>query len=532
MRKFSPEVLSDIQKAVLRSQAAGGVTVDAFLSFYQLLYGFQVPAHMEQAIRKTWEAHEKGVPFVLMGARGFWKTVTYVTLDAFLIGHNPDKTGIVTGANDQNCINIAKNIASIIEYNPEWKMVFPQVVPKDKAWGAEGYWVWNTSFGREAWEQKQAGIIDPTFVGGGYKSSSINGKHPSLFLHVDDIHDIDSWKSELERQNIKDIYMGQISKTMIYDKDKLVTWNYLLGVPFSKDDTLNSIVQSGVCVSHIIPCMVRASEGNGHYIDGVNPHNGVTYDDIVGWWYLTSPETFGVTSVINKRAEGKFAFWQMYMMDIETARTAGIKYYLYDNQKITNDLPMVAGADPSLFQESSTGESSSFAHLLLAKLPTGQAIVVDVFLKKCTLTEAKDAIIRAQDKYINLRYTGVENVGGGKVFYEYLITDPKVRVVKSDMTGLGSSVRNKLDRQKTQISGWLENMTVLISDAPTPGLLALRKLYDNFPDVPKHDEAWDAGDALYHAMKLIPEVLRLPTPREDLRPMARNLSLQSAWSRI
>lgn len=532
MQKMGKETLGEIQKVVLRKQVQEGVTVEAFLAFYQLLYGFKLPPHMEEAIRKTWKAHDEGVPFVLLGARGFWKTVTYVTLDAFLIGHNFHMTGIVTGANDPNCIIIAKQIANIIEFNPEWKQCFPHVIPKEKAWGAEGYWVRDGRISREEWEQKQAGTIDPTFVGGGYKSSSINGKHPSLFLHVDDLHDIDSWKSELERVNIKEVYMGQISKTMIYNKDKLVTWNYLLGVPFSKEDTLNSIIASGVCVSHVIPCMVKAPEGEGVYIDGVNPHNGVTYDDIRGWWYLTAPDRFGTVSVINKRAEGKFAFWQMYMMDIETARTAGIKYHLYPHEKIEFDLPMVGGADPSTFQEAKDGDSSSFAHVILAKLPNNTAVVVDVILKKCTLTEAKDIIVMAQDRYPNLRYTGVENVGPGKVFYEYLLTDPRVKVVKSDLSGLGSSVRNKSDRQKTQVSGWLENMTVLISNNDTPGLKSLRKLYDNFPDVPKHDEAWDAGDALYHAMKLIPEVLRLPTPKEDIKPAAYINTLQSAWSRI
>ena len=510
------------------------MTVRAFLSFYQLLYGFRLPKHMKKAIKNAFLAHEQGVPFVLLGARGFWKTVTFVTLDAFLIGHNFHMTGIITGANDQNCVNIAKQIANIIEFNPEWKQVFPHVVKKEKAWGAEGYWVQDNRISREEWEQKQAGIIDPTFVGGGSKSS-INGKHPSLFLHVDDLHDIDSWKSELERRNIKETYQGQISKTMIYRDDKLVTWNYMLGVPFSKEDTLLSTIDSGICVVQIIPCMTRAAEGEGVYIDGVNPANGVIYDDIIGWWHLTAPERFGVRSVIAKRSEGKFAFWQMYMMDIQTANTAGIKYYLYDHEKIGRDLPMVGGADPSLFQDSQN-ESSSFAHLILAKLPDNTAVVVDVFLKKCSITEAKDAILMAQDKYPNLKYTGVENVGGGKVFYEFLITDPRVHVVKSDLSGMGSSVRNKADRQKTQISGWLENMTVKISNAETSGLRALRKLYDNFPDVGKHDEAWDAGDALYHAMKLIPEVLRLPIPQEDLKiPLTQNKNpyhLNTAWSRI
>ena len=536
MQKLSPEALNDIQRVVLRSQAVSGVNAENFFSFYHLMYGFALPKHMKRAVKKAFEAHERGLPFVLLGARGFWKTVTFVTLDAFLIGHNPHMTGIITGANDQNCINIAKNIANLIEHNPEWKLTFPHVVPKDKAWGADGYWVMDNRMSRDEWEQRQAGIIDPTFVGGGYKSSAINGKHPSLFLHADDLHDIDSWKSETERTTIKNTFLTQILKTAIRENDKFLTWVNLLGVPFAKDDTLNTVIETGQCVAVTIPVMSRAPEGEGVYIDGVNKANGAVYEDIIGWWKLTWADHYGVESVIADRSYGKFGFWQMYMMDIDTAKTAGIKYYLYSHEKLDNTLPMVGGADPTTFQKNTGKGQSSFALCQLAKLPNNTAVVVDVFLKQCSLTEAKDAILLAQSKYPNWRYTGIESVSVGKVFYEYLLTDPRIRAIKSDLTGLKSgNMRSKPDRQKIEVSGWLENMTVLISDADTPGLRALRKLYDNFPDVPEHDEAWDAGDALYHALKLVPEVLRLPMSDNELntpskQALLRPYNLQSAWS--
>ncbi|TXH10294.1 MAG: hypothetical protein E6R03_15685 [Hyphomicrobiaceae bacterium] len=532
---LSPETRREIDKVAMRAIASKGVTVKSFLAFYELLYGFRLPVHMDKAVRKAFVAHEQGLPFVLLGSRGFWKTVTFITLDAFLIGHHPEQTGLITGANDGNCNIIAKQIAAIIEFNPEWKSVFPHVTPKEKAWGADGYWVMDNRVPREQWEAQQAGRIDPTFIGGGYASSSINGKHPSLFLHVDDLHDIDSWKSETERTKIKDVFLSQIIKTVIRKNDKLETWVNLLGVPFSKDDTLNSMIATGQCVAMILPCMVRAKDGEGVYIDGKNTATGAIYDDIVGWWHLTWEEHFGVKSVISERANGKFAFWQMYMMDVETAGKMGLRYYSMEEGKIPEDIPMVGGADPTTFQKSQ-GQHSSFALCHLGKLPNHTAVVVDGYLKACELTEARDAILAAQSLYPNWRITGVENVGVGKVFFQYLKTDPRIKAVDSNLSQKGT-VRSKEERIKHEVSPWMESATVLISNKDSDYLRALRKLFDNFYDLPPHDEAWDAGDALYHAMKLIPEILRIPYSGAELNTPEKQKKqnpyhLESVWSSL
>ena len=215
----------------------------------------------------------------------------------------------------------------------------------------------------------------------------------------------------------------------------------------------------------------------------------------------------------------------MFMLDIETAKTAGLRYYLYDHKDIGFNLPMVGGADPTGVdpdREVGGKKRSSFALCYLGKLPMGGAVVVDGYLKPCGIIEAKDAMLQAQTVFPNWRTTGVENVGVGKVFLQYLRTDPRVRVQDSNLRGVGGGgIKSKEDRFLTETHPWLENAVIRISDAPTPYNMALRRLCDNFFDLDKHDEAWDAGDALYHAAKLIPEVLRQPV-HENLNPVAMN----------
>jgi hypothetical protein len=430
-------------------------------------------------------------------------------------------------ASDPNAKLIAKNISQIVENHAEFKAVFPHIIPyKERGWGAEGYWVRDTRVSIEDWTAGQAKMIDPSFVGGGYKSAEINGKHPTLLMIVDDLHDIDTSASVTERDYIKQVFFYQILPTAIQEKDKLKTWVVMTGVPFAKDDTYGVLKDTGQCVFVKVPCMKKVAEGTtgAVYMDGVNVEKGVTYEDIVGWWVLTWPEEFGVQSIITNRSYGKAAFWQMYMMDIETAKTAGLRWYSYDEDP-GFDLPMVGGADPTnVVKDTEVGgnKRSNFALCDLGVLPRGGAVVVDGVLKQCGIVEAKNEIKQRQTIYTNWSTTGVENVGGGAVFIQYLRTDSSVRVVDSGLTWQGKGrMKNKADRINLELSPWLENAVIRISRKRSPYLDALRHLCDNFFDLSPDDPAWDAGDALYHAAKLISRVLHEPA-RDSIAPGSMN----------
>lgn len=524
---------ADIAKQELHNalvmRAKAGCTLDGFDAWYELVHGGKMlGANYKQAI-KCFQAHEDGEIFLYIGFRGVRKTTTFdITLTTFLHGYFPEKTGIVTGAADPNVKLIAKSIAQIIEQHPAWKEVFPNVVPyKERGWGAEGYWIRDANISPEKWTEQQAKVNDPSFVGGGYRSAEINGKHPSLYLVVDDLHDIDSSASVTEREYIKMVFLTQILKTVLRANDKLLTWVIMTGVPFSKDDTYAVLKNSGGTTYCNVPVMTRAPDGQGVYIDGKNRKTGVVYDDIVGWWYLTEPEIFGANSIVDERSKGKASFWQMYMLDIQMAKTGSLTYYTYDHDKIGFDLPTVGGADPSGIDpdmEVGGQKRSSFALCYLCKLPMGGAVVKDGVLKPMGIVKAKDAILQAQSMFPKWETTGVEDVGVGKVFMQYLRTDSRVNFIASNIKSLkDAKIRDKKLRFLNEIHPWIESGVIRISDENTPFLNALRYLMDNFFDIDanKPNEALDAGDSLYHAVKLIPEILRMPSA-EDLSPQGMN----------
>lgn len=506
------EALEQYRKT-LRAKAGLGATLESYEAYYELIHGNRILKHNIEPLELCFGAHENGEIFQYLGFRGCRKTSTFdTTLASFLIGHFPEKTGLVTGANDPNAKLITKSIASVIADHPEFRKVFPHVMPdKEKGWGAEGYWVWDTRKTREEWTAQQAKTNDPTFVGGGYGSSEINGKHPTLFLFVDDLHDIDSSSSVTERERIKSVFLTQILKTVLRENDKLLTWVVITGVPFALDDTYHVLEQGGGTVGYRLPCMRRAVDGEGVYVDGVNPKTGAVYDDIVGWWHLAWPENFGVKSIINARSEGRSAFWQMFMIDIAVAKTAGIRYYLYKASEIGFGLPTYGGADPTNVDpdfEVGGKKRSSFALCYLSVLPQGGAVVAGGFLKAVGIARAKEAILQAQTMFSNWVTTAVEGVGGGKVFQQFLRLDTKVRFRDSNLANPKGRVKDKEQRFDAEIAPLLEGAVIRISDEQSPYNLALRRLCDNFFDLDKHDAGWDAGDALYHAVKLVPSLAR------------------------
>jgi hypothetical protein len=253
----------------------------------------------------------------------------------------------------------------------------------------------------------------------------------------------------------------------------------------------------------------------------------VVFEDIVGWWYLTWADNYGVDAIVDERAKGKAAFWQMMMLDIGVAKTQGLTYYLYDHKDIGFDMATVGGADPTSVDpdfEVGGQKRSSFALCYLSKLPKGGAVIKDGVLKPMGIKQAKEAILQAQTMFKNWETTGVEGVGAGRMFQQYLRMDNRVRFLDSNIkTPDKKGVLDKKTRFEYECSPHLESGLVRVSDENTPFLNAVRDALDNFFDLDQRrpDERLDALDSLYHAMKLIPETLRTPD-NTDISPLGLN----------
>lgn len=521
--------LVDINKKNQLITRARVDSVEGYKAFYELLHGFTPPLHVVREIETIYKAHEEGIGSVVFAWRGSWKSVSIsVTFLAYRIGIEPHKTNMVVSANDDSAEKVTKAIAAIVEHHPAWKEVFPNVVPDTGRWSVEGFSVLDNSVSREEWAKRQSGVIDPTLIGGGYKSSRLIGKHPSGVLDIDDIHDRDNASSERERKVVVDILVKTILKTVIKENDKMTTWLVAVGTPWALDDAYYTMKNTGQYEFISIPAMKKSVEGVGIYVDGKN-RDGVIFDDIVGWWDFTFPQHFGVKTVIKERADGKQSFWQMIMLDLAASSSGKLRYYEYPHQDISYDNYTIGGVDPTTFESAPEGNRNShFALAYVSKLPQGGAIVVDGVLEQCSQLQAENYILAAQGKFSNWQYAAVENVSVGKVFLQTLQRNASIRVIPSGLRGVTDGrVTSKRDRI-LQISKWFENGTVKISSADTPFLNALRRLLDKFYDLdPKHDYSFDAGDAVFHALQNMPDILRveeagIPINKErKTRPMDR-----------
>lgn len=515
------QVIVDEQKTMELVQRTREDTPDGFFAFYEGLHGIEPPSQVKRWIEEIYAAHEKGLGYTLNGFRGSWKSVS-ISVDflSWRVGKEPRKTHLVISANDDSADKITKAISQIIEFHPFWKRAFPSIVPEDGRWSSNGYWVVDNSMPKEEWARLQAGVIDPTILGGGYTSTRINGKHPTGVLNIDDIHDLNNSTSDTERKYVVRFVTTVLMKTVIRLNDKLDTWVLNIGVPWASDDTHRTLRASGAFAYSELPVMVKAKENEGTYIDGVNEQTGVIYDDIKGWWHLTWGSKFGVDTIKKERGLGKYDFWQMMMMDLSSAKSGNLRYYIYPHINVDETWATSGGVDvPYDFKERHDNQTklSSFAMAYVSKRPMGGAVLVGGVADHPSIGQAFNHILAAQSNFINYIYTFCENVGGGKVFISAArLMFPHMKIMGSDLgklikqPGEGSGrAKSKKTRIQTELAPWLENGTILISDRDDKFLNLVRDALDNFSELDdrRADDRLDVLDAFYHAVKGIPEVL-------------------------
>lgn len=501
---FRRMLLTDVARA--RDDA------DGFSAFYWLVHGNPLPGHAGRWVEHLYRSKEdKWEGSVLWCWRGSWKSTTIgVTFTAFRMGKKPELTNMVVMANDDSADKVTGAIAQIIESNPAWGWVFPFVKPdKERGWGAEGYWIKDTRYTKEQWAMLNAKTIDPSLVAGGYNSSRLIGKHPTGMLLIDDIHDEKNSDSERARQHVVKVMSDTILPMAVRDEQgKLLTWIVAIGTPWAEDDALHYLKNTGVFAFQSIPVMRPAKEGRGVYCDGRN-RNGVVFQDIVGWWRLEWPERFSLETLVSERAKtGLRGFARMFRMDLEAAKCDGLKYYSFPHEQIDLKWPMYGGADLAFVVKDSAKEDpgrDKFSHAYGAKHPLGKIVVVDGTLEQCTQAVAEMHLQKAQDMFPRWNYTLLEGDGLGETFFVSLVMrNPGLRVRMDKTRG-----KSKRYRQEQEMGPWLESGKVVISDADTPYLNALRKALDDFPDGNN-----DIRDGLYWLCRTMPDVLAQPGEKQ------------------
>jgi hypothetical protein len=498
--KNLPEEQQIALQVLLRSQLMT-LDADGYGNFYYCLYQREVPKHAEEWVAAIFRAYEDESGALIEGFRGSTKSTIAHSIVLYLNSLMPERSSLIVCATDVDAKSMAQQMADTVEYNAGYKTCFPNVVPdKDRGWGAEGYHLKDTNIGYDEWVQavmKDHGR-DPSFLAVSITSGSV-GKHPSLCLFMDDIHNRKNTVSEAERKRVVDTLKSDVLPTM--SKPKPRPFMVVTFTPWDEEDAYSELKRSGEFEWIQTPVYTVVEESDIEF-DGQKIE-------------LTWPDVFTIEEINKWRKRlGKTEFARMYELDLTRAGVTLFVYYTYPHEVIDLRWPTAGGVDFASIRmptRQKEGGRSHFAMAYIAKTPMNKIVVFDGILEQCTTAQSEQYVLSAQDRYPAWKTTVIESDGKGEEFINILRRNPNSRIYPHGTGGHG-----KADRLYTQMSPWLENMNVLISTAETPYLNALRRFFERYPNLDKTAKEWDAADALYHSLFAFQECLIMPVKADDL----------------
>ena len=504
---FTPEQIQEIESVCIQVARAED-TPEGFFAFYLHITGGRIPQHCVQWIYDMYARKAEDRGSLIFAFRGSWKTTTISQLFvAFRMGKEPWKANLLLQNNDSTAQKTTLAIAELIAKHPGWKEIFPSVVPdKAKGWGANGYWIRDTTISDGDWARLIVISKDPSLLGLGITSGSVIGKHPTGVLLLDDIHDQENTASELERSKVLLVVTDTVLPMAVTDATKeegqqLETWTIAVGTPWHEQDAYHYLKDTGEFGYLYSPLLYPVNKGDP----------GATYFDhkkLEGWyriaWEDHIPEK-AILSLYNK--SGHRGFGRMYLLSLIAAMDIGLPFSSFPAETIKElredyDLEYCGGVDYASIIELrgkviDTRNRSKFALAYGCILPQRVFVVTGGMSGFYTQLKAEGHVQNVQGMHKRYRTTGVEMNGKGEEFFAVLQRKPELDLFPY-WTGKGK----KQDRLETQLGPWLEMGKIMISDEDTPFLNDVRKALWEFPY-----GNLDVLDALFGVSKTIPDVL-------------------------
>lgn len=459
---------------------------EGLAAFYAIVHNQPPPVHAVEWMRTLYRARAEDKPYLLEAFRGSTKTTTVLTFGAHQLGLAPTGSGLIVRSNDPKATEAADFIADIISNNPGWRIIFPDVIPDvGKGWSAAGYEIKRADLPYETWRRMNSDRLDPSFGGLSYNAKAMVGWHPRLWLIIDDLHDEDNTSSDRLLADVKKKFAGTILPTRRPNNPFLI----LSGTPWTRTDVLADCKKTGQYVCDFTPVEI---DGKPVWPNGMN-EKAIEQErklDITG-----GPE-----------------FARMYMLDLEASERRVFSYQLYPAGQISSVWPMTGGVDYAGVLDPTRGhpDASHYALAYVAKLPIGGAVVYDGVLEQWTQAEGEESVLTAQKMFPSWTNAVVEGDGKGEEFIAVLLRHPGLRIIPMKTGG-----KSKAERLVKQMGPYLRTGRVRISDGNSKFLNALRNFFNAYPNVERHDPGWDAADAVYWALRGMPDVLAMPEPQDD-----------------
>ena len=481
-----------------------------FAAFYRLVHDNALPQHGLAWIQNIFRAEKKDMGVVIRAFRGSTKSTTFNTFGAWITGEKPWGSTLIVRGTDQAAKESAEQIADIVQNNEGFRAVFPHVVPDtDKGWSQSGYEVKLDNVDYGEWRRRNSDRRDPSVTALPYKSATILGMHPSNFLGIDDLHNDDNTTSDREFQRLIRILTGTIFPTRRPHNPLTV----FVGTPWLVDDVLERVIETGGYLEDMTPVYIPTN-------DPVNDFDVVQFDWETSPSKLTWPDFMGKDQIIKEYNQditpNKVEFARMMLCDLTRSERGVFRFHEFPFKDINATWPANGGCDYASVPDPTRKDPhrSHYALSYVLKNPATNGLIVhDGTLEQCTQTQGEQYIVAAQSLYPSWGYTVVEGDGVGEQFIAVLRRNPGIRIDARKSGG-----KRKADRLVLGLGPWLSNGRIMISDADTPFLNALRRFFNLYPNVSRNDPGWDAADSVYWALHAFPECLSMDYHGEGIEP--------------
>lgn len=542
---LTDEQTRDILLVAWGEKARLNFDLDCYEAFHWCVYGHFLEEHEKKNLTAYFEEWEKSVDEGIRGvmnkaARGLFKSTDTIGFLLFAIGHFPQLSHLVIQARDKDTQKTNNFIADTIERNKGWKACFPNVIPdKERGWSLNGLHIrktYNLELVGNQWRQTDIDYDDwvqtitndhkrdPSVLCVSVIAGSI-GMHPTGCLVMDDIHDSKNTESMAEMASVVNTVKSDIIPTMSNPGRKPIL--LVAYTPWKTNDTYAMLEETGLFRQLETPAFT------------VDPDSDIEFrgEKI----RLTCPQVYSL-KVLEQQYKilGHREFGRQLRIDLAHGTADPLPYYTYGLSGDEYNWPIIAGADPNGTEKDRMTQEKKLSHFgiaYIAENPMGGAIVLDGFLERCSYGEADSQLLAAQTKFKNYKVCYIESVGTGEAYWEHVRKNMNLKVVASNLVSIdpkGRKVIRSKDNRVLDMAVWFENGTMKLSDRDSEFMRQLRFLFTHFYELDKNTAhpAWDAGDAVYAAMKGIPHILKVEKIQDEIN-QPRNkprVGLGSAWN--
>jgi predicted phage terminase large subunit-like protein len=167
-----------------------------------------------------------------------------LALVAWHIGNNPLSTNYIGSISDAQASDRSRAVAQMIESDPRYHLVFPNIRPDKDNWRAGDYTVLNTDYSVAEWRSQRLRYGQPkdvTLFSSGVQSRGVIGRRLTGMVVLDDPHDDENSRTQLQRDRVWDWFRLTLL-TRLYGPEAVVR---VIMTRWNSDDMAGRIIESG-----------------------------------------------------------------------------------------------------------------------------------------------------------------------------------------------------------------------------------------------------------------------------------------------